>query len=313
MYKKILVPLDGSTIAESVLPYAHAFAAGLNIPVHLLQVIDPDNLVPSTPVQQGRIHNILAVEREHNGDYLKKIAGSFADPAAVSDSLRVGKPAEVIIELATEVDTLITIATHGRSGVGRWLLGSVARKVLYGAENDIVLIRAIEQMERKKAVVPLKRLVVPLDGSELAEKALPRAVELARKMNLEVVLLRAYLMPGVAYPTGSYAPDWKTFDQEKRDIASEYLEAKITQLRSEGLERVSFAVREGGAAETIIDVAQEHPQSLIVMSSHGAGGAGRWVFGSITERIICHSDTAVLVVRGLTSHPEESILPDFDH
>jgi nucleotide-binding universal stress UspA family protein len=263
-----------------------------------LQVIDPDNLVPSTVIQQGRTHNILVVEREHDGDYLKKIAGSFAHPAAVSYSLRIGKPADVIIELATpHADTLIAMATHGRSGAGRWLLGSVARKVLYGAENDILLIRAIQQMERKEATAPLKRVVVPLDGSELAEKAVPRAIELAQKMNLEIVLLRAYLMPGVAYPTGSYAPDWKAFDQEKKDIAGEYLEGKIRQLRSEGLERLSFGVREGSAAEAIIDLAREDPQTLIAMSSHGAGGAGRWVFGSITERVICHAETAVLVVR----------------
>jgi nucleotide-binding universal stress UspA family protein len=298
MYKKILVPLDGSTIAEGVLPYARAFATALSLPVYLLQVIDPDNLVPSTAVQQGRTHNILVVEREHDGDYLRKIAGSFADPAAVAYSVRIGKSAEVIIELATtDPDTLIAMATHGHSAVGRWLLGSVARKVLYGAENDILLIRALEQTEGKEATVPLKRVVVPLDGSELAEKALPCAVELAQKMNLEVLLLRAYLMPGVAYPSGSYAPDWKAFDQGKKEIASEYLEGKVRQVRSEGLERVSLVVREGSAAETIIDVARENPQSLIVMSSHGAGAAVRWVFGSITERVICHAETAVLVVR----------------
>jgi len=297
MYTRILVPLDGSTIAEGVLPYARAFATALDIPVHLLQVMDPDTLIPSVAAQQGRSHNILTINREHNGDYLKETAASFSNPAAISSSVRVGKPAQVIIEVAaTDRDTLVAIATHGRSGIRRWLLGSVAEKVLHGADNDVLLIRAMGQIDRKGAA-QLKRLVVPLDGSDLAEEALPCAVELAQKMTLELILLRVYLMPGVAYPTGSYAPDWKLLDQEMQERAIEYLEGKSKQLRNEGLERVSFRVLEGNAAEKIIEIARENSDGLIAMSTHGASGIGRWVLGSVTERVIRYSDTAVLVVR----------------
>jgi nucleotide-binding universal stress UspA family protein len=297
MYANILVPLDGSPIAESVLPHARAFAAALGIPVHLLQVIDPDTLIPSVPDEKSPSHNILTGEREHNGDYLKEIAASFADPAALSSSVRMGKPAEVIIEAAgTHPDALIAMATHGRSGIRRWLLGSVAEKVLHGADNDVLLIRAMAQIDTKKTA-QLERIVVPLDGSELAEKALPCAVGLAKKMNLELILLRVYLMPGVAYPTGSYAPDWKSLDRETRERARDYLEEKIRDFRKEGLERGSFRVLEGSAAEKIIEVAEKSSESLIAMSTHGASGVGRWVLGSVTERVVRHSDTAVLVVR----------------
>lgn len=298
MYKKILVPLDGSGVAEVVLPYTRAFATALNIPVHLLQVVDSETLVPSVAAQQPRSHNILTAEGEYNGDYLKKIAASFFDPAAVSCSMRIGKPAEVIIEVAaTHLDTLIAMATHGRSGIRRWLLGSIAEKTLHAAANDVLLIRGIEPSERKEATANLKKLVVPLDGSEAAEQALPCAFELAKKMDLELILVRVYLMPGVAYPTGRYAPDWKLLDQEMRQKANEYLETKVGQLRNEGLERVSFRVLEGNAAEKIIEVAQENSESLLVMSTHGASGVGRWVLGSVTEHVVRHSDTAVVVVR----------------
>jgi nucleotide-binding universal stress UspA family protein len=304
MYKNILVPLDGSKISEGVLPYARAFAAAANIRVHLLQVMDTETLIHSVAVQQGRAHNILTTEREDNGDYLKEIAASFPNPAAVSCSVRIGKPAEVIIEVAAiHLDTLIAMATHGRSGVRRWLLGSVAEKVLHGADNDVLLIRAIDPIERKGATAHLERLVVPLDGSQRAEKAVPCAVELAKKMNLEVILLRVYLMPGVAYPTGSYAPDWKLLDKETRERASEYLRGHVSQLQNQGLDRVLFRVVEGSAAEKIIEVARENPESLIVMSTHGASGVGRWVLGSVTERVIRHADTAVLVVRAKRTSP----------
>jgi nucleotide-binding universal stress UspA family protein len=304
MYKKILVPLDGSAIAEVVLPYARAFATALNIPVHLLQVTDSETLISPVAAQQDRSHNILTAEREHNGDYLKEISASFPNPAAVSCSVKIGKPAEVIIEVAApHLDTLIAMATHGRSGIRRWLLGSVAEKVLHGADNDVLLIRAIEPIEGKRAAAHLERLVVPLDGSKLAEQAVACAVDLAKRMNLELILLRVYLMPGVAYPTGRYAPDWKLLDQETRERASEYLQGKIRQLQNEGFDRVSSIVLEGSAAEKIIEVARESPGSLIAMSTHGASGVGRWVLGSITERVIRHSDNAVLVIRAKSAAP----------
>lgn len=297
MYKKILIPLDGSAISEGVLPYARAFAAALRIPVHLLQVIDTDNLIASASSQVG-FHNILAGERERSGDYLKEITASFSDPAVVSCSVRMGKPAEDIIEVGkTDLDTLIAMTTHGRSGIRRWLLGSVAEKVLHGTHNDVLLIRALEPIDRHIAAASLERVVVPLDGSEFAERALPSAVELAKKMSLELILLRVYLMPGVAYPTGAYAPDWELLERETRKRSTEYLQEKVIQLRNEGLERVSFNVLEGSAAEKIIDASRESPGSIIAMSTHGASGVGRWLLGSITERVIRHSETAVLVVR----------------
>lgn len=297
MYNKILVALDGSQLAESILPYARAFAKALNIPVELLEVIDPDTLIPSVAAQHGYPHTLLTAERAHNGEYLKDIAASFSNPAAVSCSVRIGKPAEVIIEVAAaHADTLIAMATHGRSGIKRWLLGSVAEKVLHGANDDLLLVRSAEQVGSRKVALP-KRILVPLDGSKLAETALSCGVDLAKEMSLELVLLRVYLMPGVAYLTGSHAPDWELLDKEIREQASKYLQERMRQLKDDGLERVSFVVLEGSAAEKIVDLAREKPGSLIVMSTHGMSGMGRWVLGSITERVARHSGEPVLIVR----------------
>lgn len=299
-YTRIVVPLDGSTIAEGVLPYAHTLAMSVSVPVHLFQVIDPDTLKSSVPSQQ--VHHVSTDNKEDDISYLKRIAASFSSPTAVSCSIRVGKPAEAIIELAArESGTLIAMATHGLSGIQRWLLGSVAEKVLQGASNDVLLIRAVDHRINSNISRGFKRLVIPLDGSELAEEALLRGVELAKKMNLEVILLRIYLMPGVAYPTGSYAPDWKLLDQEMRQKAGEYLEGKAGQLRNKGLQQVSFRVLEGNTAEKIIEVTQENSESLLVMCTHGASGIGRWLLGSVTERVVRHSNTGVLVVRA--KHP----------
>jgi len=133
MYKRILVALDGSELSESVLPYARFFASTLKIPVELLHVIDPVTLI-STTVEQRRYHDAIMGARERNNDYLKKVAVSFSDALTVDCTVEVGKPEEVIVDRAADdTGTLIAIATHGRSGIKRWLLGSVANKILQAA------------------------------------------------------------------------------------------------------------------------------------------------------------------------------------
>ena len=106
-----------------------------------------------------------------------------------------GKAEQVIIETAAaDKGTLITMATHGRSGMNRWLLGSVAEKVLRGGTNPMLLVRATEEA-KTDSVATVKSIVVPLDGSELAEGVLPTVAELAKTLKLAVVLFRAYSIP----------------------------------------------------------------------------------------------------------------------
>ena len=127
-------------------------------------------------------------------EYLKRIATTFTE-GNVKCVVEKGKAEQVIIEeAAADKGTLITMATHGRSGIDRWLVGSVAEKVLRGTTNPLLLIRASEEA-KTEGQATLKSVVVPLDGSELAECVLPMVVGLAKKLNLEIVLVRAYNIP----------------------------------------------------------------------------------------------------------------------
>jgi nucleotide-binding universal stress UspA family protein len=296
MYNRLLVALDGSELSEGILPYARSFAKTLEIPVELLHVVDPDHFLHSVFADHGRYYDIMTAEKKRSIDYLRKIATSFSDSASVDCSVETGNPAEVIVDrAASHAGILIAMTTHGRSGTKRWLLGGIAEKVLRAAANPLLLARSTEETKIPDRVV-LKTLLVPLDGSGLAETVLPHVAELAKKMNLEVVLVRVYLVPGV-YPTGYYAPDWERLNEEIRKEANGYLHQKTQQLQREGLERVSSVLLEGTAAEKIIDLAREKASSLIAMCSHGRTGGGQGVLGIVTDRVVRHSGDPVLIIR----------------
>jgi len=146
MYTRMLIPLDGSKVAEQVLPYARFLAKALTIPVELLEVVDPEALALLSNPKQGRyVDTILAEGMESSKNYLETIGRSFQG-AKVKSLVEKGKAEDVVIEkAAADKNTLIVMATHGRSGIQRWLLGSVADKVLHGATNHLFLVRASDQ------------------------------------------------------------------------------------------------------------------------------------------------------------------------
>lgn len=143
MYTRILVPLDGSETAENVLPYARTLAGNLKVPVELIGVIDIAEMAIHTAAEKGRYLDTMIEDSVRNsGHYLHGIAMTFPG-ANVKCTVEKGRAEEVIIEKAgADAGMLITMATHGRSGINRWLLGSVAEKVLRGTANALLLIRA---------------------------------------------------------------------------------------------------------------------------------------------------------------------------
>ena len=285
MYNKILVPLDGSKLAEQVLPYARLLADAYGAVMTLLMVADPNARPPFSM-------------RQAAGDYLKYMAASL-QPLSVKSVEKIGRPAEVIVDSAKEgADCLIAMATHGVTGLRRWFMGSVASKVAQSAANPLLLIRPVED-GLPPASITLKQVIVPLDGSGLAEKVLPHVASLARKLKLEVLLVRAYELPLDAYVVANGMIDQgpAQFHRELRAECERYLEGKVAGLRADGYDPVSATILEGDAAHEIVDLTAATPQSLIAMSTHGRSGVGRWVLGSVAEKIVQHSRAPVLLIR----------------
>ncbi len=300
MYTRILVPLDGSKTAENVLPYARTFAARLKLPVELLSVIDIAEM--ATHMARGRpghIDTLVEDSKRAAEAYLREVAKTFPG-GAITCTVERGRAEGTIIErAASDKATLIAMATHGHSGVNRFLMGSVAEKVLRGTSNPLLLIRASEQA-KTAGEAPLISIVVPLDGSELAEAVLPAAVELAKKLDLEVILFGAYRIPYGAYSgaDGYYGINFEELTAAVKAETTEYLQKKANELKVRGMDKVAYESSEGPAADEIIKVAKSKPGSLIAMSSHGRSGVQRWVLGSVTETVVRHSGNPVLVVRG---------------
>jgi nucleotide-binding universal stress UspA family protein len=296
MYSRMLIPLDGSKLAEQALPYARFLARTLSIPVELLQAADPEALALLTDPEHSRYADTIWADKMRMGkDYLDATARSFHS-TRVHCSVEKGVAEDVVIDKAgADKNTLIVMATHGRSGIQRWLLGSVADKVLHGSSNHMLLVRASEQGQTEGEAV-LKVVVVPLDGSALAEQALPYVEELAKKIALKVIFLRAYaLSPSM---TGDeYGTYMEELMNQIESEAREYLATKVTEAKQKGLSDVVPVVKFGYGADEIISLARETADNLVAMCTHGRSGVKRWVLGSVTERVVRHAGDPVLIIR----------------
>lgn len=284
MYSKVLVPLDGSKFSEQILPLVRRIAEAMIIPVELLLVTEPDAR-PPLATQPPVSDYLESVERQY-----------FAAPTRVIRIAAMGKPADVIIDHAdVERSCLIAMATHGMTGLRRWLLGSVASKIVQSSQNPLLLVRPRDDA----APVALDTVFVPLDGSALAEQALPHVVGLAKAIKLEVNLVRVYTLPVTAYLVGDgmVPQDSNRLRDEIRREAETYLNGKVDELRAEGLANVIATVIEGDPASEIIDLGLKTPNDLIIMSTHGRSGIERWALGSVAEKVVQLSRDPVLLVR----------------
>jgi nucleotide-binding universal stress UspA family protein len=185
------------------------------------------------------------------------------------------------------------------------MLGSVTDKALRAATNPLLAVRAHEQ-ETALTEAKLESVVVPLDESPLAEQVLPHAVYLARTMGLRVILLRATPDAGDYYRYMEYTPgNFEDFAQFIDGQAIDYLKREAQKLRSEGLTLVEERSLHGHPAAAIVDLARETPHSLIAMTTHGRSGVGRWLLGSVADRVVHHSAGSVLIVRPVEAEPDK--------
>jgi nucleotide-binding universal stress UspA family protein len=289
MYTKILVPLDGSRLAEQILSYACLLADAYRIPLELLRVEDPDIRPPFWPQPPPR-------------DYLEEVSAMYLSQSRrIEHVQQVGKPAEVIVDRGKGDPTcLIAMATHGLSGMRRWLLGSVASKIVQSAKNPLLLVRPIEDPAGHPAEqIQIKTVIVPLDGSTLAEKILPHVVSLARSLSLEVNLTRVYTIPRELCVVGDglYMDTLTRGREAIKKEADDYLRGKTQSLQEAELKRVIAVGMQGDPGVEIVDLARRTPNCLVAMSTHGRSGVGRWVLGSVAEKVIHHSRDPVLVIR----------------
>ena len=309
MYTSILVPLDGSEYAERVLPYVRNFALTLSLPVRLLYAVERDHPSISRSLNE-RLH--YATSAHHRGlharAYAERVRRQLTEAGLTVDiTVPVGEPHSAITEeAAKDPGTLITMSSHGRSGVARWWLGSVADRVLHQASNPLLMIHTHDEHPHG---APFERLVVPVDGSEVAEQALPHAAHLSKEMGLPVELVQVvpsrveYSVSNSGFPV--VIPNYGDF----RVIVTRQAEEDLARLRDKtiahGAETVSTTLLRGDPANVITDHVASIPGALTVMTTHGRSGVGRMMLGSVAERVARQAGVPVLLVRA-KAHPELS-------
>ncbi len=299
MFSRMLIPLDGSKTAEKVLPYARRLAAVSHVSVELLGVVEMTDIAGDIASNEAPYAEALIREAVRNSrEYLENLAKTFRN-GKVRCNVQQGRPEDIIIAAAAaDKGTLIAMATHGRSGVSRWLLGSVTEKVLRSTVNPLLVVRAPGD-SKTDGEAALRSVIVPLDGSEIAETVLSPVAALAKALELQVILVRVYRLPLATYGGDDYyVPDYLELKDQIKDEAEGYLNFKASLLREQGVAEVCTVIIEGSAADAIISLARKTPDNLVAMSPYGRSGLQRWVLGSVTEKVVRDCEDPVLIVRG---------------
>jgi nucleotide-binding universal stress UspA family protein len=313
--KSILVPLDGSPLAEQAIAYATLIAQTMKLPLVLFRVVpdlDHESLLVSSlsamsagysgeasSVSHAYNQQITQALREQAEAYLSEEATTARmNGIDVTTVVQAGMPAELILEYATHHDAaMIVMATHGYSGIRRWAIGSVADKVVHKASVPVLLIRGTIIPAKP---VQLKKLLVPLDGSKVSEQALPHAITLARAAGAQLTLLHV-LDPLVEASVGVRPfglnmthPDWVLDDA--LDRVNTHLSDIAAGIANEELKVDTLAVV-GYPAEAIVDEAKRTHSNMIVMATHGYSGIRRWALGSIADKVLHETSTPLLLIR----------------
>ncbi|MFN2206720.1 MAG: universal stress protein [Candidatus Promineifilaceae bacterium] len=276
MFKRVLVPLDGSMLAESALEPALHLAEQTAGTVYLIRVpVFMDSGVQSTPeYDRGwAADNNTVPEYEDTTAYLRETRNRIARRGVtVRTVVGEGEPANAINNAAVDRNAdLIVIASHARKGVSRLLLGSVAGKVIGRAQIPVMLVRKAQLY---------KHILVTLDGSEVAERILEPALALAEGLNCRITFFEVE-DPGeddLASPRLNYLDE----------IAARYSDRDI---------QVTTVLEKGAVANTIMSFAASNDVDLVAMSTSGRTGLQKLIFGSVTEKVMGESDSAMLIVR----------------
>jgi nucleotide-binding universal stress UspA family protein len=288
----ILVTLDGSSFAEQALPAAEALCKAFDAKLTLASVLPVKRKFRAALPNQANADRVEAGWQERES-YLHKVAERMqAKDIEVEFRVLVGSIAESINQLMQEQSIdMAVMSTHGRSGIHRWLLGSVANNLVQMMTRPVLIIRPIEGKE--PPVPTFGKLLVTLDGSEFAERVLPY-VRASTNFQSVVLLLNVPEVPE-AQQYGAIVEEIDEMRAKAEDEACAYLEGIANFLRQEGIETQIF-VTGSRPAETIISLAEEEAVDVVMLATHGRGEMDRLFVGSIAERIVQHTHCPVFLV-----------------
>jgi nucleotide-binding universal stress UspA family protein len=281
MIKKILVPLDGSAAADRILVLARMLLVQEDTDVVLLRVTADD------PAEQA----VALAHLKARASELSRQGARVRVAIAVADD-----PAEGILRFASELGpSLIVTSTHGDSSSARWIRGSVAERILQRTEYPVLLANPLSLVHGDLRPLDFRRILVPIDGSELGTRVLPLVKNVAKLCGSLVLLLHVVTR------------------RERDAAATTVAEAEALLEAHEGkhLEAVKTRrlIAEGNPAAAILDAVETEKPDLVALTTHGRGGSSPWTFGSVAEQVLRHCASPLLVHRtaGFAASPRRDV------
>ena len=302
MINHILVPLDGSALAECVLPHIMAIAPVTNARVTLLHVLQqPHNGNGSPAVDPVEWH----LQKQKSEKYLEQIVSQLNEAGilGVEWTILEGNPANSVIDFArsNNVD-LIALSTHGSSGLSGWNVSSVVQKILLRSYKSILLVRAYLPTATTTTKIRYKRLFLAMDGSPRAEFVLPFAISLAQFHKSQIILECAIEKPQSInrFPLSNEDTELlNKFVERNYQAASRYFKQLVTQFSAQGLKLKTHVSIGDNAIAVLHDMAEEANADLMMLAAHGYSGDRRWPYGSVTTSFIAYGNTSLVIMQDL--------------
>jgi nucleotide-binding universal stress UspA family protein len=303
MINHILVPLDGSTLAECVLPHVAAIAPVTHARITLLHVLQQPQNGGTPAVDPVEWH----LQKQNAEKYLERIIHRLGEMGilGVESVILEGSPAGMVIDFArgNNVD-LIALSTHGHSGLSGWNVSAVVQKILLRSYTSILLVRAYLPSATQITKVRYKRLFAGMDCSARSEFVLPFAINLAQFYKAQLILETVIEKPRIIkrMPISQEIAELSNqFVETNQQAASHYFEQLLAQFSAKEL-RIKAHISVGDNAIAVLhDLAEEADADLVLLVAHGETGQSRWPYGSVTTSFIAYGNTSLLIMQDLPS------------
>jgi nucleotide-binding universal stress UspA family protein len=313
MFDSILVPLDGSQLAECVLLHAAAFACSFDAEITLLRILEKNQTGVS-----AQLFDLLnwQIQKTKASLYLDEVKGRFNElNIRVQAIILEGLVAEGINEYAQNQGMkLIILSSHGRHGLTQWGISSITQKTIMSAPTSVLIVRAHQQNvpAGELSKIPLyQRILVPLDGSQRAENVLPIVMQLAHAHKPKIHLVHVVQTPEMAR---QMPPTHEDLDLANRVVARNQEEARryLEQVKSrsylQGIDVQTHLITSDHTSASLHQVVEQEHIDMVTLSAHGYSGKHQWPYGSVASNFILYGTVSLLIVQDMPAKQEQKPL-----
>lgn len=307
MFDKILIPLDGSPLAETVLPHVIALARGYESDIYLLRVLDPQG-VPT--ISGSRDHLEWQIIKAEAKAYLNNIRDRLQEIDLHPEiHIMEGSAAESILEFSADHDiNLMVLSSHGQSGISGWNVSSVVQKIILRARTSVMIVRAYHPFKGGLTELQYRRILVPLDGSLRAEVVLPVVNKLASEQGSELIICHVVRRPEMPRRIQLSQEDIELSEkvtQRNRIEASRYLEQVNSIVDAKTDTRL---IVDDSIVAPLYELVEQEQIDLVVLCAHGYSGGTKWPYGSTVISFIAYGNTPMLIYQDLDKNQMEGTL-----